>query len=132
MSTVGVFSTVGEKSSPSSLQWTLRPPYGASYMYGTHHLNNYHHNSKSIGIMWDLVWDSFKKCFWEASSLSSLQQTSRVSYGPTSASVFGQGPHCHHYSRPCGYRVELHTRPAWTSVWVSFHTIVTGSDPRVS
>ena len=50
-------------------------------MYGTHHLNNYHHNSKSIGIMWGFVWDSFKRCFWAAFPLSSLQQTPRVSYG---------------------------------------------------
>ena len=49
-------------------------------MYGTHHLNNYHHRSKSIGIVWGFVWDPFKRCFWTASSLSSLQQTSWVSY----------------------------------------------------
>ena len=49
--------------------------------------------------------------------------------GPTCTSVFGQLPQRHHYSRPCGYRVELHMRPAWTSVWGSFHTIVTRSDP---
>ena len=29
--------------------------------------------------------------------------------GPTFTSVFGQLPHCHHYS---WYRVELHMRPA--------------------
>ena len=43
-----------------------------AYMYGTHHLNNYHYNNKSIGIMWGFVWDPFKRCFWAASSLSSL------------------------------------------------------------
>ena len=73
----GVFSTVGGKSSLLSLQLTPRAPYGASYMCGTHHLNN----SKSNGIMWGFVWDPFKRCFWAASSLLSLQQTSRVSYG---------------------------------------------------
>ena len=71
----------GEECSLSSLQWTTWALYGASYIYGTHHLNNYHHNSKSIGIMWGFIWDLFKRCFWAASSLSSLQQTSRVSYG---------------------------------------------------
>ena len=71
----------GEEFSLLSLQWTPRAPYGTSYMYGIHHLNNYHHNSKSVGIMWGFIWDPFKRCFWAASSLSSLQQTSRVSYG---------------------------------------------------
>ena len=71
----------GGESSLLSLQWTPWALYGAAYMYGTHHLNNYHHNSKSTGIMWGFVWDPFKRCFWAASSLSSLQQTSRVSYG---------------------------------------------------
>ena len=27
---------------------------------------------------------------------------------------FRQLPHCHHYSRPCAYRVGLHMRPTWT------------------
>ena len=55
--------------------------------------------------------------------------------GPTCTSAFGQLPHCHHYSRYRmdrgyrGYRVELHMRPAWTSVWGRVHTIVTRSDP---
>ena len=98
-------------------------------MYGTHHLNNYHHNSKSIGIMRGFVWDPFKRCFWVASSLSSLQQTSRASHGTHCTSVFGLLPYCHHYSRPCRYRVELHMRPPWTSLWGSFQTIVTRSDP---
>ena len=71
----------GEKSSLSSLQWTPRAPYGVSYMYGTDHLNNYHHNSKSSSIMWDFVRDPFKRCCCAASSLSSLQQTSQVSSG---------------------------------------------------
>ena len=124
-----VFGTVGGKSSPLSLQWTLRAPYGASYMYGTHHLNNYHHNSKSTGIMWGFVWDPFKRCFWAASSLSSLQETSRVLCGTHLYKCFGQLPHCHHYSIPCRYRVELHMRPVWTRVWGTFHTIVTRSDP---
>ena len=78
MSTVGGVKYRGGKSSLSSLQWTPHAPYGASYMYGTHHLNNYHHNSKSISNMWCFVWDPFKRCFWAASL---LQQTSRVSYG---------------------------------------------------
>ena len=73
--------TVGGKSSLLSLQWTPRAPYGASYMHGTHHLNNYHHNSKFNDIIWGFVRDPFKRCFGAASSLSSLRQTSRVSYG---------------------------------------------------
>ena len=75
-----IMSTVGEKiftivtpMDPSSIVWSVihvwDPPL------------NYHQNSKFIGIMWSFVWDPFKMCFWAASSLSSLQQTSRVSYG---------------------------------------------------
>ena len=71
----------GGKNLQLSLQWTTWALYGASYMYGIHHLNNYHHKSKSTGIMWGFVWDPCKRCFLTASSLSSLQQTSRVSYG---------------------------------------------------
>ena len=55
MSTVrGIMSTVGGVQY-SSLQWTTWTPYGTSYMYGTHHFNNYYHNSKSISIMWGLI-----------------------------------------------------------------------------
>ena len=94
-------------------------------MYGTQHLNNYHRNSKSTGVMWGFVWDPFKKCVWAASFLSSLQQTSRVSYGThlykcfRAASTFrvscgapdethldkclGWLPHCCHWIRPLGY-----------------------------
>ena len=128
----GYYEYRGGKSSLSSLlslQWTPQAPYGASYMYGTYHLNNYHHNRKSIGIMWGFIRDPFKRCFGGASPLSSLQQTSLVLMGPTCTSVFGQLPHCHHYSRPWGYYVELHMRPAWTSVWGSLHSIVTRSEP---
>ena len=119
----------GGKSSLSSLQWTPRTPYGASYMYGTHHLNNYHHNSKSIGIMWGFVWDPFKRCFGQLPLYRHCSRLLGYHMGPTCTSVFRQLPHRHHYSRPCRYHVELHMRPAWTSVRGSFYTIVTRSDP---
>ena len=57
----GDMSTVGGGSSLSSFQWTPRAPSRASYMYGTHHLTNYHQNSKSIGILWGFVWDPDKR-----------------------------------------------------------------------
>ena len=115
-STVGGIFTIITPMDPLAL-------YGASYMCRTHHLNNYHHNSNSIGIMWGIV------CFWAASSLSSLQQTFWVSYGTHLYKCFWAASTLYnHYSRPCGYQVELHMRPAWTSVWGSFHTIVTRSD----
>ena len=118
----------GEKSSLSSLQWTPWALYGASYMYGTH-LNNHHHNSKSIGIMWGFVWDPFKRCFGQLLLCRHCNRPLGYHMGPTCTSVFGQLPHRHRYSRPCGYCVELHMRSARTSVWGSFHTIVTRSDP---
>ena len=127
MSTVGLFSTVrgAGESSLSSLQWITWAPYGASYMYGNYHLNNYRHSSKSIGIMWDFVWDTFKRSFWAASSIVTAADLSGIIWDPlVQVPVFGQLPHCLHYSRPCGYLVELHMRPAWTSAWGSFHTIV--------
>ena len=129
MSTMGVFSTVEGQSSLLSLQWTPRAPYGASYMYGTHHLNNYHHNSKSIGIMWASYGTHLKGVFVQLPLYHHCSKPLRYHMGPIRTSVFGQLPHCHHYSRPCGHRVELHMRPAWTSVWGSFHTIITRLDP---
>ena len=56
-------STVGEEIFTIVTLMDPPAPYGGSYMYGTHHLNNYHHNSKSIGIMWRFVWDPFKRGF---------------------------------------------------------------------
>ena len=111
-----IVSTVGENLHYHHSNRPLGHRMERHTCMGTHHLNNYHHNSKSIAIMWGFVWDPFKRFFG--------QQTSHM--GPTCTSVLGQLPHCHHYSRPCGYRVELHMRPAWTSVWGSFHTIVIG------
>ena len=73
-------------------------------VYGTHHLNNCHHNIYPLVLC-------------------------GASYGTHLKGVFGQLPLYHHCSRPLGYRVELHMRPAWTSVWGCFHTIVTTSDP---
>ena len=63
-------------------------PLGQCMEYVTRHLNSYHHNSESIGIMWGFVWDPFKSCFWAASSLFSLQHTSWVSYGTHSYKCF--------------------------------------------
>ena len=119
----------GKKSSLSSLRWTSRAPYVASYMYGTHHSNNYHHNSKSISIMRRFLWDHLKGVFRQLPLHRHCSRPLWYHMGPTCTSVFGQLPHCYHYSIPCEYRVELHMRPAWTSVWGSVHTIVTGSDP---
>ena len=72
----------GETSWLSSLQWTPRAPYGASYMYKTHHLNNYHHNSRSIGTMWGFVWDPFKSCFWATSSIVTAADLSGIIWDP--------------------------------------------------
>ena len=114
MSTVGDVQYRGGKSSLSSIQWTPPALYGASYMYGTHHLNNYHHNSKSISIMWGFVWYSFKKgVFGQLPLYRHCSRPCGYHIGPTCTSVFGQLPHCHHYSRPCGHCVELHMRPTW-------------------
>ena len=128
MSTLGCSVPWGE-SSLLSLQWTPRALYGASYMHGTHHLNNYHHNSKFSGITWGFARDPFKMCFWAASSLLSLQQTSQVSYRTHLYKCFQAASTLSSLPQPCRYCVELHMRPAWTSVWGSFHTIVTRSDP---
>ena len=129
MSTVGDVQYRGGKSSLSSIQWTPPALYGASYMYGTHHLNNYHHNNKSISIMWGFVWYPFKRCFWAASSLSSLQQTLRVSYRTHLYQCLRAASTLSSLQQTlralCGAPHETHLE----SVWGSFHTIVTRSDP---
>ena len=118
------------ESSLLSLQWIPRAPYGASYMYETHHLNNYHHNSKSIGTIWGFVWDPFKRCFWAASPRLSLQQISQVSYGTHLYKCFWAASTLSSLQQTSRVdRVELHMSPAWTSVWGSFHTIINRSDP---
>ena len=128
MMQVGEYSEYrwGGESSLSSLQWTPWALYGASYMFGTHHLKQLPSQQQ---IHWHYV---------------------GLRMGPNLKGAFGQLPLCRHYSRPLGihlykcfraastlssleqtlyYRVELQMRPAWTSVWGSFHTIVTRSDP---
>ena len=102
----------------------------SSHMCGTYHLNNYHHNSKSIGIICGASYGThLKGVFGQLPLYRHCSKLLWYHMGSTCTSVLGQLPHCHHYSRPCGYRVKLHMRPAWTSVWGSFHTIVTRSDP---
>ena len=85
MSTMGGVQYRGGRGNFSllSLQWTPRTPYGASYMYETHHLNNYHHNSKSIGIIWGFVWDPFKRCFGQLPLYRHCSRSRGCHIGPT-------------------------------------------------
>ena len=119
MSTVGVFSTVGGGI------FTIVTPMD------------------HLGTVWSIihVWDPplkqlpsqkqihLKDVFGQLPLYRHCSRPLGYHIGPTCTSVFGKLSHCHHYSRPCGYCVELYMRPAWTGVWGSFHTIVTGSDP---